>query len=49
MRGQDAVSVGEETPAARVDGRALDARAADVDAENRRHPVILVGIGVVRA
>ena len=41
VRGEDAVTVGEQLPAARVDGRTLDAGAADVDAEHCGHGVIL--------
>ena len=40
VRGEDAVAVGEQLTAAGVDGRALDAGAADVDAEHCRHGVI---------
>ena len=38
---EDAVAVGEQLTAAGVDGRTLDAGAADVDAEHCRHDVII--------
>ena len=49
VRGEDAVAVGEQLAAAGVDGRALDAGAADVDAEHCGHGVILARFDVAHA